>query len=59
MIAAVQCPRCPSDAASWRPLTGISEEPPWREVMYGDIYTCKVCSYEWYYTKKQGDYFPP
>ncbi len=57
-LAAVQCPRCPSDAADWAPLfgMGVINGELVREVV-GDLFRCQVCGLRWIATS-EGDYIP-
>lgn len=59
-LAAVNCPRCPSDSADWAPMWGIDTSTTGQahKVLKGDLFRCRVCSVRWMAPRDQAPYIP-
>lgn len=60
-LAAVTCPRCPSDSADWVPVTAMVANEHTNDVSVmtvGAMFRCHVCSLRWIAIRHEPDYIP-
>ena len=61
LIAAVACPRCPSDSADWAEVTAIvvnEYTDDMSAMTVGSMFRCHVCSLRWIVIRHEADHIP-